>query len=83
MHIAEIAIKRNEEGITDSLQMVFLERLSQIHKIDKNEIKEEVELLMNDPQRQSDVYSMVVSRLQKLEKDVKYLKDKKDFLPKE
>ena len=83
MHIAEVAIKRNETGITDSLQIVYLEKLAKIHNVGKNEIKEEVELLMNDPKRQSEVYGIVVSRLQKIEKDVKYLKDKKDFLPKE
>lgn len=83
MHIAEVAIQRNESGITDSLQMIYLEKLSKIHEVEKDDIKREVELLMDDRKRQSDVYGLVVKRLQKIEKDIKYLKDKKDFLPKD
>lgn len=71
MHISEVSLKRIDKEIQDSLKDIYLEKLEHIHKIDKEEIKYQVELLMEDRSRQSDVYTMVINRLQKMEKEIK------------
>ena len=78
MHISEVALKRHKGVIQDSLKDVFLEKLELIHKMDRDKIKFEVELLMEDRTRQSDVYSLVINRLQQLEKELKNKKDPKE-----
>jgi len=77
MHISEISLKRHELRLQDSLKDVYLETLEKIHGIGSEKIKLEVEALMEDRPRQSDVYTLVINKLQKLEKELKQKKNPK------
>ncbi|WP_235296072.1 DUF4296 domain-containing protein [Portibacter marinus] len=71
MHISELALERYNESFQDSLSEVFIEKLSVIHDVPKETIKKEVELLMQDRTRQSEVYTLVIDILQDIEKESK------------
>ena len=71
LHVAEVAIVKSGHKVTDTLQEVFLEKLEKIHGIDRRIIKQQVELLMENPQKHSEIYTKVVGRLQKLEEESK------------
>jgi len=78
MHISEIALKRHDLHLQDSLTEVYLAKLEQIHTLERDMIKREVEELMQDRKRQSAVYTKVITILQDLEKEVKKDKDPQD-----
>lgn len=73
MHISEIAVQRQVDVDQDSVSQLFLEKLEEIHGVAKEQIKYEVELLMQDRKRQSEVYTIVIDKLQGLEKEMKKL----------
>ena len=78
MHIAEVAIKRSSNELNDSIQNLYWENLERIHKVDREEIKRQVELLNYHRERQSEIYSLVTQKLQAIEKEIKYQKEQKD-----
>lgn len=71
MHIAEIALKRYDYSVRDSMQNIMQEKLEKVHDLPRDEIKKQVESLMDDPARQSEVYTIVIKILQELEKGIK------------
>ncbi|GLR17445.1 hypothetical protein GCM10007940_20600 [Portibacter lacus] len=78
MHITENAIGRHDLSLRDSLSVIYLEKLEEIHGISKEEMKREVELMMDNPKRQSEIYGIVIRRLQAIEKEVKEENKSKD-----
>lgn len=71
MHISEISLQRADKTYKDSLQLVFQEKLAKIHKVSSQEIKKQVELLMEDPKRQSEVYNLAIEKLKNIETQIK------------
>lgn len=67
IHISEIAMKRQHVANKDSLFDVYFEKIAEIHKEERDEITEQVSLLMNDPARMSIVYHMIIENLQEKE----------------
>ncbi len=77
MHISDVAIKRHSEDVKDSLHRLYIEKMEKIHGVTELEMKEQVERLMQDPQKQSEVYTIVIKNLQETEKNMKRKTDKK------
>jgi hypothetical protein len=77
LHISELSLKRHDEEIRDSLKELYLDYICKIHKVSREEIKYEIELLNEDRSRQSDVYTITIDRLQELERKFKVKIDPK------
>lgn len=75
LHIAEIAVSRENPAIKDSLFELYLEKISKIHEVDPETITKNLEYLMEDSRRHEVVYQWAKSIIQELEADYKEKKN--------
>ncbi len=75
MHIADVALEGHLLKERDSLANVYLEKIEIIHEITREQMKSQVELLMEDPERQSQVYDLVIEKIRNAEKEIKKKSD--------
>ena len=71
MHLSEMVIDRQDLKFRDSLSIITIEKLEKIHNISKDQIKKEVELLMEDKSRQSTIYTIAIDILQNIEQGIR------------
>ena len=71
LHIAEIAISREDEIVQDSLFDVFQSKILEIHHISKEELNWQLMYLTKNPKRNEVVYKWANAVLSELEQDAK------------
>lgn len=71
LHIAEIAINREDEEVKDSLFDLFQGKILEIHQVSKEELEWQLEYLTTDPKRNEVVYKWANSVLSELEQNAK------------
>ncbi len=67
LHLAEAKIEKEKWHLRDSLRLKFLNRIAEMHNLDKEELSEDIRLLQNDPDRAQGLYQKVTERLLDLE----------------
>ena len=77
VHLAESVLQGLSSNDRDSLTPIYYDQIYQIHEIDEESLKSDLEILRNDPDLTIEIYEQVIAEMTRTEANADQKKSKK------